>query len=254
VTPLGQLPFADESEFGLVVHKDGRTEEVTLPADKPSANALETDLTGTLSTDGTFNGKLEELASGTNADGMRSMMPERFDSTQRANVMRSMAQHVFPAAEGDSLVAFNGKDLQAEAKVSVLIRHGQATTQSGSTDVLSVPMGGNTLSQIASQLEAAPKRRFPIDAAKVFGHVNTTSIARITLPAGWKARLPESVSAVSPFGTYESSYTQTGNELVIRRHIQGATGIYPAARIGELIAWLKRAGADRVNVILLDHS
>jgi transglutaminase-like putative cysteine protease len=253
VTPLGELPYADASEFALVVHKDGRTEEVTLPPDPVDSNRLETQLVGTLSKDGTFDGKLQELATGETADGMRAMMPERFDSAQRANVMRAMAQHVYPGAEGDSLVAFNGKDLEAEPKVSVLIRHGQATTQSGTTDVLTVPFGGNTLAGIASQLQAAPKRRFPIDASKVLGHINMTYDARITLPDGWKARLPPSVTAVSPFGTYESSYTQNGNLLELRRHIEGASGVYPPWRVGELIVWLQRAGSDRVPVILIDH-
>jgi hypothetical protein len=114
-------------------------------------------------------------------------------------------------------------------------------------------MGNNTLSQTASQLEAAAKRRFPIDAGKVLGHINVTYEGRITLPAGWKARLPPSDSAVGPFGTYVSSYTQTGTELTFRRHIKGATGIYPATRVDDLIAWLKKAGTDRVSVILLDH-
>jgi hypothetical protein len=254
VTPLGELPYADESQFALVVHKDGRTEEVTLPADPLDSNRLETLLTGRLSSDGSFDGKLEERASGATADGMRSMMPERFDSAQRADVMRAMAQHVYPGADGDSLVAFNGKDLEAQPKVSVLIRHGQAANESGSTDVLTVPFGGNTFGSIASQLKAEGKRRFPIDADKVLGHINMTYEARITLPDGWKARVPASTSAVSPFGTYESSYTQDGNMLVLRRHIRGASGIYPPSRVSDLVAWLERAGSDRTTVILIDHN
>ncbi len=54
--PLGLLPAAEQGEFGLVVHPDGRGQVVTLPLDSASANRTETEITGTLDTLGYFRG------------------------------------------------------------------------------------------------------------------------------------------------------------------------------------------------------
>jgi hypothetical protein len=73
----------------------------------------------------------------------------------------------------------------------------------------------------------------------------------VTLPPGWRARLPANVSAESVFGHYSAKYTQEGRVLHIVREMTGATGIEPPERIGELIAWLRAVSADDARFIVL---
>jgi hypothetical protein len=74
----------------------------------------------------------------------------------------------------------------------------------------------------------------------------------ITLPAGWKAKLPPGVTASGPFGSYQSEYTQTGRVMRISRVSVGAKGIQPPERMPELIAWLRQIGKDDAKFILLE--
>ena len=70
--------------------------------------------------------------------------------------------------------------------------------------------------------EAQTPRRFTIDAESIFGPIATESETRITLPEGWRARLPKSIHAKSEFGEFHSEYAQEGRVLVIRRVVLGA--------------------------------
>lgn len=76
---------------------------------------------------------------------------------------------------------------------------------------------------------------------------------RLTLPAGWKAKLPASDSASSVFGTYVSEYSQTGNELRIARRLTGANGVQPVTKYDELLAWMKKMSADDAKYVILEH-
>ena len=72
---------------------------------------------------------------------------------------------------------------------------------------------------------------------------------RLTLPEGWAAQLPQNVSAVSDFGTYGAEYSQTGRELRVVHTTQGAKGVYPAARIKDLIEWPRLASRDDADFV-----
>jgi hypothetical protein len=107
---------------------------------------------------------------------------------------------------------------------------------------------------MADELEAHMPRHMPIDAARVIGPVSTVEESRITLPAGWHARLPDNVTATSAFGSYVVTYRQDGRDLLISSHVSGARGIEPKEHIGALIAWLRTMGKNRVPFIVIDHS
>jgi hypothetical protein len=59
------------------------------------------------------------------------------------------------------------------------------------------------------------------------------------------------VLATSFFGSYESKWTQEGDEVRLVRRIQGLRGIHPSQRITEVISWFSTVGADNNEFLTL---
>ena len=255
LTPVGALPYGEQGEFGLVVHDDGLTEQVRFPLDSIDRNASEMKIAGELATDGRFNGRYVESATGTRQYPLRGMFSTPLDSTQRATASRAIATQLFRGASGDSLTGFDGKNLQAEPRITMRLRNGQASKRSGDTDILTVPIGGlsSWAENLVNSLEERGERHFPIDASEVLGPAAGYSEFRVTLPEGWKARLPQNVTADSPFGFYQATYAQTGRELVVARRVRGKVGVYPKERIDDLESWLRQVATDDVHFIVLER-
>jgi hypothetical protein len=256
LTPFGTLPWGPQGEFGIVVHADGRGEEVTLTKDPLAANESATRIVGRLLDDGTFTGRVEEYATGIRQYGLRHLFAQPLDSTTRADMLRGMPAKMFGAgATGDSLVHTNGRDLSTPPRMSFLVRGWQATTEAGDMRILTLPFASMAgASNLATSLEAGGPRRFPIDARDVIGWTVGTSELRVTLPEGWTARLPANVTASSAFGSYAAEFSQTGRELRVVRRVAGGEGIYPPERIGELTAWLRAIAKDDARYIVLEKS
>jgi hypothetical protein len=253
VTAYGAIPFSEQGEFALVVHPDGRGEEVTLPLDPIAANRSETRLVGTISDAGLFDGRMESAEWGAGESALREVFVQPLDSTKRAAFMRGLASRWFEGADGDSLVAFDGKDLAARPRISLVVRHGKATSSAGQTEILTIPLSNMSgMKEMANELERRAPRRFPIDARKILGQATGYTELRFTMPPGWQARLPKGVSESSPFGTYESEYAQTGRELRISRRLTGARNVLPPERVGDLVAWLRAIGADDAKFIVIE--
>ena len=255
VVPYGALPYGEQGGFALVVHPDGTSDAVTLPRAPLTANRGLTRIIGTLDTLGVFNGTYEESAEGSVQYAMRNGFYNPFDSTQKANVANSIARRLFEGADGDSLIGFDGKDLAAPARVRLLIKHGRAANAAGSTLILTMPLGSMAgLATAAKELESRETRRFPIDPAEFWGARTSTTELSITLPAGWHAQLPKSVRADSPFGSYETSYTEAGGTLRVTRTMTGATTVQPPEKVADLIAWLREVAKDDARFIVLTRS
>jgi hypothetical protein len=177
------------------------------------------------------------------------------DSLQRAKFSDALAEKLFEGAQGDSLVGFDGRDLQARPMVRLHVRHGRAATVNGSTVILHMPFGSmGVLASAARELETGDKRKFPIDPRKFWGRRVNDIEYLLTLPAGWHAELPKSVNAPSPFGIYRSEYTQQGNVLRLARHVEGTTGVQPPEAVKGLIDWFRTVAADDARMIVLTRS
>ena len=254
VVPAGLLPPSEYGEFALVVHPDGRGEEVTLPQDSVAANRGLDLLEGELSPDGTFHGRLTRTREGASQFQLREALSRTLTADDRAEITRNMADGEFDGATGDSLELFDGRDLSAPARISVVIRNAKATTSAGGADILTLPLVQIVTPRLVAEVQAHVPRKYPIDATRIFGTEEHVSEFRITLPEGWRARLPVDVSVSGPFGTYASTYEQNGRVLHIVRRMVGARGIYPPDRVGDLLQFLRAVSRDDARLIVLDHS
>jgi len=252
--PFGALPMADQGEFGLVVHPDGRKEEVTLPEDSVGANVEHVSIVGELSADGIFRARLSDTPNGTYQYPLRRMFSKPLTATQRARFTEAFANALYPGATGDSLEMFDGRDLDAVPHVAVVLRHDHAASTSGDREIFTLPISDLTTTAVLATLEGRGPRRFPIDVGDVVGPRELIQELDLTLPKGWQAELPPAVSAVSAFGTYRSEYAQNGRVLHVMRRLRGNTGILPPDRIGDLIDWLKARSKDDVRFIVLRRS
>ena len=175
------------------------------------------------------------------------------DSAERARTTLAIANAIFDGSAGDSLQLFDGRDLTAEPRISVLIKHGKAASDAGGTEILTIPLTNFAVTNLISALEARGARKYPISSEKVWGPRTEVQDLKLTLPAGWKAKLPANDSASSVFGTYVAEYSQSGQQLRISRRLTGTDGVYPASKYAELLDWMKKMSADDVKYVILEH-
>jgi hypothetical protein len=255
LTPFGTLPPSEQGSFALVVHPDGRGEEVTLPEDPLSANRQETVVEGELLEDGSFQGRYTKTATGTRQYGLRSAMASspHLSSTDREKATRAIANSVFEGASGDSLQLFDGRDLQAVPRLSLHIQSSRVISEVGDTRILQIPIDNYAVPGLVADLEARGPRRFPIDVGEVFGPYEDLGRFRVTLPEGWHAKIPVDLDVASQFGRYQAHYTQDNRVLTVERSMTGSTGIQPPEAIADLIKWLKAVSKDDARFIVLER-
>ncbi|HXY31096.1 MAG TPA: DUF3857 and transglutaminase domain-containing protein [Gemmatimonadaceae bacterium] len=255
LVPYGSIPPPEEGEFGLVVHPGGRGEVVTFPESPAADNRSEVHIVGTLAPTGMFAGRWTREASGAQQYALRGSMSRttKPDSAERARTTLAIANAIFEGSTGDSLQLFDGRDLRAEPKISVVIRNGRASSNAGGTEILTLPIRNFAVPQVITSLEARGPRKYPIDLDKVWGPHTELEELELTLPAGWRAKLPANVNAQSVFGTYTAEYSQQGTELRVLRKLTGATGVQPAETMPALLEWLRAMSKDDIKYLVLEH-
>jgi hypothetical protein len=257
LVPYGELPESDQGQFGLIVYPDGTSEQVTLPESAASANLNETRIAGSLSAEGYITAMYEERGLGSRQYSLRSLFLVPADSSHRAEFARAIATKLYPGAEADSLVVFEGRDLAADPRVALRIVRGLAarTTGNNQTLILSLPLTSmRGMADAAAALESKRSRRFPIDAAQIIGPAATFTDITLTLPPGWRAELPRDVEAKGKWGSYTARYDQQGTTLHIVRSLEGTRGIYPPEDLPDLTGWLRAVAQDDVAYLVIERN
>ena len=260
LTPWGELPPSEQGAFGLVVRDDGRGEEITFPLDPASRNRAEIAIVGELTPDGRFTGRYTETRTGTRQYELRGPFKQYYTPEEREQVARVLAGRAFEGSQGDSLELFDGRDLRATPRVSVSVRAGRTVQSAGGTHIFTLPLRVYAPASAVAELESMGPRLYPIDVEAVVaaltgagnGLVEESAELRVTLPDGWRARLPADVNATSVFGTYSAQYRQEGRELHVVRRIAGARGTQPKEQGTALMAWLGEIAKDDVKYVVLE--
>jgi len=252
--PWGQLPGGEYGDFALLVHPDGHGEEVRLPMDSAGANLATDSLVGSLSADGIFTGQLIRTRTGRTQVPLRDALSRNIGPSERQEIARSFANEEFDGADGDSLQLFDGRDLNAPARIAVVIRNAPALTPGGGgTSILRLPLRPLFSSGQVDDLASHVPRRYPIDMAQVLGPEAFDQLYLITLPPGWRARLPDGVRVSGAYGEYVSSYTQDGRLLRLERSGHGVRGIQPPDKVADLVGFLRAISRDDARFIILEH-
>ncbi len=252
LVPWGELPGVLHGEHGLVVFHDAPAELVRFDDPPATASHHVMRVVGTLAEDGSFRGSYEEEGTGLMQYSLRQPFAQDFTAEQRDRIENAIAGRLFNGAQGDSMVAFDGRDLEARAAVSVRLHAARATTATPDGDhIFSLPFGTMGNQQLLQYLESRTERRAPFHIGAISGDNRLTHELELTLPAGWTAAVPDPVEATSRFGTYRSTYELDGRTLRMRRDYLGGRGTAPPDALPELIEWLRTMTTDDVRYLVL---
>jgi len=253
LTPYGELPPSVQGGFALVIKNGGAVEHVVLPQAPATANRSEIRIVGELTSDGVFNGHFTRVASGSRQYRLREAFLAPRSASEERDFERSLASSIFDDATGDSLQAFDGRDLGATPRITLAVHGGRAVNSSAGADLLAMPLDNFASPNLANEVAAHRPRLFPIDVDGVVGPVELDLRFEVTLPPGWRARLPQSFEASSPFGVYRTTYQQDGRVLRVSRFLTGFRGTLPGDRVEELVTWLRAVSRDDVPYLVLER-
>ncbi len=252
-TPYGELPWPEQGGFALVVRADGTGEALTLPRAAVGSRRIEVHVVATMSDSGLMTGYFDERNFGHGFEARRIAFSMPLDSARRATVMRGLLA-ILPGAEGDSMTAFNGRDLTAQPAYRIYFSRARGVTNAGGLGLFNFPFGVYPGSQRAASLSRLPARRTLIDAEEVLlgrpAGVREVTM-QVTLPEGWRARVPNDVVVAGEFGRYSTVYRQEGRVLTVARREESGQGIVPPSRLADVISFYKAISADEENRTLV---
>ncbi|MGH7583252.1 MAG: DUF3857 domain-containing transglutaminase family protein [Gemmatimonadales bacterium] len=248
----GDIPPSYQGGFGLVVHPDGATQEITFPRD--SAADTDQSFVGELAADGSVSGTFSIVVHG-GQPALFRILKQSSDSAQLA-ILKRIAPKPFPGMTVDTVIVLEQSDSVPSPTIRFVEHGGSGAKSAGQLSILSIPAmfrgPGAAVNNTIQELQRDP-RKLPIDASRVHGRGTGRAELHLTLPAGWTAQLPPAVTADGEFGNYHAEYTQVGRELRIVRTATGKTGVYPPSSIGALVDWFKAMGKDDAEFIAISR-
>ncbi len=252
LVPYGSIPLASQGGFALVVHPDGAAEKLVLPTDPPERNRSDFVLNGEITAAGEFSGTYTETRRGAEGYRLRRMAESlnQLSDREREQMIRRMANSIYRGARGEGLEVFDPSDPGAEPHLSLTLHVSSATRESGGSHILTLPIPNFAAPSLIAELQAEA-RRYAIDVEEIFGPVQRTWVYEAVLPPGWRAEIPDAVTAESQFGSYSASYTQQDRTLRVQRSVKGSRGTEPPEAVHQLIDWLKAISEDDREYILL---
>lgn len=257
--PYGQLPEQVRGTFALRVARGGSAVPLQLPTVPITAHTSVLTLEVTVDSAGRATGAGREVASGWPAVTLRQALVAPLDSTRRAALGQVVAQRLMGTEAADvvldSVWGTDGRDLTTAPVLQYRLRFDRVVRDVGSARVLQVPPAARGPARqfrtALRALESQPRRRLPIDAARLLPPMATAIEWHVVLPEGWTVELPPNMNTASFFGSYESTWSVRGRDLRLVRRLRGGRGIVGPERMAEVLVWLRTVGADDQEFLTL---
>ncbi len=243
LVPLGQLPYYEQDSYGLLVTDQGG-ELIHLPVSQPELNRLTRTAKLTLLPDGTLQGEIVEVHTGTGAFLARSRFGSETEA-DRKKILERVVGGWISAFRIDGIEMENLDDIDKD-----LILRYKFTAEH---------YAKNAGPLLLVRPRVAGEKMIPFDGTKPRHYayefdspVLETDNFEISLPAGFKVdELPDPAKASFAFGEYSSKTENVGNSLKYSREYRINSTTVSREKIGDLSKFLHQINADEKNMAVL---
>ena len=244
--PIGQLPYYEQDNFGLLVTDRGG-ELIHLPLSKPELNRVVHNAKLRLLPDGTLQGVVEEVLSGYHAALGRAYL-----GNETANDRKKTIEHFIGASIGnfqvESFELVNLDDIDKD----LILRFKFTADHYAKTAGPLLLVRPRVVGEKAGFFDATKTRHYPYEFPAPT--LDSDSV-EITLPDGFKVdELPDPAKASFPFGEYNSKTESSGNLLKYTREYKMTTTLVPLDNFDQLRRLFSQIIADEKNMAVLKRT
>ncbi|HEY6307605.1 MAG TPA: DUF3857 domain-containing protein [Candidatus Angelobacter sp.] len=243
VVPLGQIPYYEQDNYGLLVSDQGG-ELIHLPLSKPELNRINRTAKLTLLPDGSVKGEVQEVRSGSLAAESRLTFAHETNADRRKTLEKFLGQMV-GNFQLESVDADNLDDISKDLIIRYKFNAEHYAKNAGPLLLVRPRVLGEKL----GSLDTTKPRHYPYEF-----EVPTlqTDTFEFNLPDGYKVdELPDAAKAAFAFGEYSSKIENDGATLKYSREYKIKATSIPAERIGDLGKFFREINQDERNMAVL---
>jgi hypothetical protein len=243
LVPIGQLPYYEQDSFALLVTDNGG-ELIHLPVSSPETNMVKRTVKVKLLPDGSLQGEVEEVSTGT-----RAAIARRYwkDSTEqdRKKVLERILGASLGSFQVDNITVTNAEDLELDLVVRYKFTVDRYAKNAGPLLLVRPRIVG----EYAAPLDASKPRHYGYEISAPFWASETVEI---TLPEGYKVdELPASARSSVAFAEYTSKTEDAGNVLRYTRDYKVRTTLVPVDKIDQLRSLFGEINMDERKMAVL---
>jgi hypothetical protein len=242
VTPVGELPIAEQGGFGLV--GAGETGAlVRLPMAPPEANLTTREIRAEVTDLGELKASVHESAKGRTAASDRQVYYSR-PRPEFDKVIERWVSTYATAAEVSN-IEFADSDDSLTLNFNFAAR-GYGQLKAGRLMVFKPVLLGRRETVFLTE----PKRSYPV----LLNPSSFREDIRIKVPSGFRPdELPDPVKLQSPFGEYSAKCQAANGELICSRTMETRAGIVPPEQYQAVREFYQKILAEEKSVVVLER-
>ena len=243
VDPLGQIPYYEQDNYGLLVTERGG-ELIHLPMSAPELNRMTRTAKLTLMADGSLKGEVQEVRTGVEAAIGRYTFEHETNADRRKTMERFLGR-MMGNVQLTSMDAENLDDIEKDLVIRYKFTAEHYAKNSGQLLLVRPRVVGEKLG--ALDMTKPRHYSYEFDAPTL-----QTDLFEFDLPDGYKIdELPDAAKANFAFGEYSSKIEHEGSQLKYSREYKINAVTVPAEKINDLNKFFHQINQDERNMAVL---